>query len=98
QNLEYNLVSAISKVTSQGKPLVGFTEGHGELDDVELADGMKSLHDGYITGRVDLEKISLHDLHQLSVLVVAKPRTSFSESEKYKINAFVRKGGAMVWA
>jgi len=98
QNLEYNFINALSKVTSQGKPLIGFTEGHQELSDLELADGMKGLEEGYIPGRVDLKKISLDDLQQLKVLVIAKPLSPFSESEKYKINTFIRRGGNVIWA
>ncbi len=42
QNLEYAFISAIKKVTTGGKPEIGFTEGHNELSDAQLNDGMKS--------------------------------------------------------
>src|SRR5690606_24987240 len=42
QNLEYALVSAIRKATSGGRPLIGFTEGHGEPDNVVLYDAIQS--------------------------------------------------------
>lgn len=98
QNLEYALVSALRKVTTGGKPLVGFTEGHGELDDLQLHDAIQSLTEGYQVGRVDLRLMTFEGLDQLDVLVVAKPKTPFTEAEKYKLNYFVMNGGRVLWA
>jgi len=98
QNLEYALVSAMRKVTTGGKPLVGFTEGHGEPSDLLLHDAIHSLNEGYQVGRVDLKLMDFEGLDQLDVLVVAKPRTTFSELEKYKLNYFVMNGGRILWA
>ncbi|OAQ41898.1 gliding motility-associated ABC transporter substrate-binding protein GldG [Pedobacter psychrophilus] len=98
QNLEYAFSSAIKKVSSGGKPRVGFTEGHGELDDAHLQDAMKSLSDGYETGRIDLSQITYDGLSKLKVMVIAKPETEFSELEKYKIDQFLMKGGKIIWS
>ncbi|MEO5909388.1 MAG: gliding motility-associated ABC transporter substrate-binding protein GldG [Pelobium sp.] len=98
QNLEYAFSSAIKKVTSGGKPRVGFTEGHGELSDLELQDAMKSLADGYEAGRIDLSNITLDGLNKLKVMVIAKPKVEFSELEKYKIDQFVMGGGKVIWS
>lgn len=98
QNLEYAFSSAIKKVTSGGKPRVGFTEGHGELSDLELQDAMKSLADGYEAGRIDLSSITLDGLNKLKVMVIAKPKVEFSELEKYKIDQFLMSGGKVIWS
>lgn len=98
QNLEYAFASAIKKLSSGGKPRIGFTEGHGELNDLQLNDAMKSLEDGYEVGRVDLNVIPMEGLDKLSVLIIPKPNTAFSESEKYKIDYFVMRGGRVLWA
>ncbi|MFC3198289.1 gliding motility-associated ABC transporter substrate-binding protein GldG [Parapedobacter deserti] len=98
QNLEYAFVSALRKASSGGRPLIGFTEGHGELDNVQLYDAIQSLMSGYQVGFVNLDSISLEGLSQLAVLIVAKPTRPFSETEKFKINHFVMKGGRMLWA
>jgi len=98
QNLEYAFTSAIKKVTGSGKPRIGFTEGHGELSDLQLADAMSSLQYGYEAGRVDLKTIPLEGLNKLKLLIIPKPDKEFSEAEKYKIDYFLMKGGSIFWA
>ncbi|WP_017257861.1 gliding motility-associated ABC transporter substrate-binding protein GldG [Pedobacter arcticus] len=97
QNLEYAFSSAIKKAVSGGKPRVGFTEGNGELDDLQLQDAMKSLADGYEAGRINLTDITNEGLKKLKVMVIAKPETGFSELEKYKIDQFLMRGGKIIW-
>ncbi|GAB2698126.1 hypothetical protein GCM10027037_22920 [Mucilaginibacter koreensis] len=97
ENLEYAFTSAIKKVTGAGKPLVGFTEGHHELNDVQLNDALKSLSDGYRVGRVNLNSISLDGLNRLKLLVIPKPDTAFNEAEKFKIDQYLMHGGSILW-
>jgi ABC-2 type transport system permease protein len=97
QNLEYAFSSAIKKVSAGGKPRIGFTEGHGELTDLQLQDAMKALGDGYEAGRIDLSQITATGLEKLKVMVIAKPATQFSELEKFKIDQFVMNGGKIIW-
>ncbi|HEX7367914.1 MAG TPA: gliding motility-associated ABC transporter substrate-binding protein GldG [Pelobium sp.] len=97
QNLEYAFSSAIKKAVSGGKPRVGFTEGNGELSDLELQDAMKALADGYEVGRINLANITNSGLEKLKVMVIAKPETAFSEIEKYKIDQFLMHGGKIIW-
>ncbi|MXV52936.1 gliding motility-associated ABC transporter substrate-binding protein GldG [Pedobacter sp. HMF7647] len=98
QNLEYAFVSAIEKVVKNGKPLIGFVDGHRELNNLQLSDAMTSLQDGFDVGRVDLKAISLDGLRKLKLLVIAKPDSSFSEADKFKIDYFVMNGGRILWA
>lgn len=98
QNLEYAFSLAIKKASSGGKPRVGFTEGHGELSDLQLQDAMKSLADGYEAGRINLSEITFAGLDKLKVMVIAKPATAFTELEKYKIDQFLMRGGKIIWS
>ena len=98
QNLEYAFASNIKRVTTGGRPRIGFTEGHGELTDLQLKDAMNSLADWSEVGRVDLNTIPFEGLDKLKLLVIAKPETEFSEAEKYKIDYFVMNGGRILWA
>ncbi len=97
QNLEYSFASAIKKLTSGGKPLVGFTEGHNELNDLQLKGAFNALGDGFVVGRIDLDKIPLAALQHLKLLVVPKPEKPFTELEKFKIDQFVMNGGRVLW-
>ncbi|TKC08743.1 gliding motility-associated ABC transporter substrate-binding protein GldG [Pedobacter frigoris] len=97
QNLEYVFTSAIQKVLSGVYPRIGFTEGNGELSDLQVDDAIKSLSESYEVGRVNLSLIDKDGLDKLKMLVIAKPQKEFTEAEKYKINYFVMKGGSVVW-
>ncbi|WP_454800929.1 gliding motility-associated ABC transporter substrate-binding protein GldG [Mucilaginibacter phyllosphaerae] len=98
QNLEYAFTSAIKKATSGGKQRIGFTEGHGELSDLQLNDAMRSLSDGYLVGRINLASIPFDSLEKVSLLVVAKPDKPFTELEKFKVDQFMMRGGRVLWA
>jgi ABC-2 type transport system permease protein len=98
QNLEYAFASAIKKVTTGGKPKIGFTEGHRELTDLQLNDAMKSLSDGYDVGRIDLKAIPLDILMRINLLVIPKPDSKFTELEKFKIDQYIMRGGRVLWA
>jgi len=97
QNLEYAFASAIKKASSAGKPAIGFTEGHGELTDLQLNDALKTLSDGFMVGRVDLKTIPFSSLMNVSLLVIPKPDKPFTELEKFKIDQYVMRGGKVLW-
>lgn len=97
QNLEYVFTAAIQKVLSGVYPRIGFTEGNGELSDLQMDDAIKSLSEGNEVGRVNLDLIDKEGLDKLKVLVIAKPQKEFTEAQKYKINYFIMKGGRVVW-
>lgn len=98
QNLEYAFASAISKINQQTTPYIGFTEGHGEPDDLALYDAMHTLMASNQVGRLNLDSIALEDLKQIRTIVIAKPTQPFSESDKYKLDYYVRNGGSIIWA
>lgn len=97
QNLEYAFSSAIKKAVSGGKPQVGFTEGHHELNDVQLNDAMKSLSDGYEVGRLSLAAIPFKALQNIKLLVIPKPDRRFTELEKFKLDQYIMRGGRVLW-
>ncbi|MGB4400844.1 MAG: gliding motility-associated ABC transporter substrate-binding protein GldG [Daejeonella sp.] len=98
QNLEYAFASTIKKVTSGGRQRIGFTEGHGELTDLQLSDAMNTLADWSEVGRVDIATIPFEGLDKLQLLIIAKPEKEFTEAEKYKIDYFVMRGGRVLWS
>lgn len=98
QNLEYAFVNAIRKADSETTPFIGFTEGHGEPSDLELYDAIHTLQASNQVGRVNLDSVNYKSLRQLKVMIITKPTSAFSESDKYKIDYFVRNGGHVIWA
>lgn len=95
--LEYKLANAIKKLQSNQKPLVLFTKGHGELTEAQTLDLERNLRSFYETGRVGLDSVVQLPPDRCALLVVAKPRTAFSEKDKFKIDQYVMNGGKVLW-
>jgi ABC-2 type transport system permease protein len=98
ENLEYIFTSSLKKVITGTNPRIGFSESNGELSDLQLADAIHALSDSYLVGRIDLNSIDKAGLDKLKMLVIAKPKKPFTETEKYKINYFVMNGGRVLWS
>jgi ABC-2 type transport system permease protein len=98
ENLEYTFTSSLKKIINGYNPRIGFTESNDELTDLQLADARTTLANNYVVGRVDLNTINKEGLDKLSMMIIAKPKKPFTETEKYKINYFVMKGGRVLWS
>lgn len=97
ENLEYAFVSAFRKIArNEGKPIIGFTEDHGELNDADLQDAIYTLSLNNQVGRIDLKAIDFDGLKKLDVLILAKPTQAFSEAAKYKLDYFLQNGGNLI--
>lgn len=95
--LEYKLANAIKKIRTPRRPIILFTKGHGELDDLQLGDLDNSLRQYYDTDRIALDSVIQLNPADCALLVVAKPRTTFSEQDKFKIDQYVMQGGRVLW-
>ncbi len=94
--LEYKLTNAIQKLQTSRKPVIAFTAGHGELPYPNTQDIRNELSAFYDVGDLILD--SLVQINAgISVLIVAKPRTAFSEKDKFKIDQYVMNGGKIIW-
>jgi len=98
ENLEYIFTSSIKKVIGGNNPRIGFTESNAEPSDLQLYDAMHTLANSYEVGRVNLNTIDKAGLDKLKMLIVVKPQTAFTETEKYKINYFIMNGGRVLWS
>jgi ABC-2 type transport system permease protein len=99
QSLEYELSTTIRKLTMTMKSKIAFTEGHGELDSVDVADITNSLRDYYSVGRFKLDgKLkNIEKINQLKAIIIAKPDSVFSEQVKFIIDQFIMQGGKVLW-
>ncbi len=94
--LEYKFANAIQKLRITAKPILVFTTGHGELEELETADLETSLRPYYDTGRLNLDSMS-HIPKEIAALIIAKPRFPFSDKTKFKIDQYVMNGGKVLW-
>jgi ABC-2 type transport system permease protein len=95
--LEYKFANAIKKMQEPTKPIILFTDGHGELDKDQTADLEKSLRTFYEPGRVVLDSVVQLPAEKCALLIVARPRTAFSEKDKFKVDQYIMNGGKVLW-
>lgn len=96
EGLEYELIQAISTLASDTVHKVAFIEGHGELDEMELADITLEMA-RYFTvdrGSINGEAGILDDY---SAIIIAKPTLEFSEEDKLVIDQYIMNGGKVLW-
>ena len=92
ENVEYNLVSAIRKAIQSERKRIGFTIGHGELEDHERASAFLALREYYDVVKIPLSLDSkIKD--GVDLLIIAKPDSTFNEEDKYKIDQYLMNGG-----
>lgn len=110
QNLEFNLASAIRKLSTNIKPKIAFIEGHGELSLLETADAVMALQEYYSVERIKIDgklnsltereesqegKIAIRN--KFEALIIAKPDSVFSEKDKFILDQFIMRGGKILW-
>ncbi len=96
QNLEYEIINAISKISTRKPATIGILHGQGELDKPYLADFYKSVSASYPTHYVQI-KNQLNALKDYDCLVIAKPDSAFDEKDKFIIDQFIMRGGKVLW-
>ncbi len=95
--LEYKITNAIKKLKSLHKSKIAITEGHGELEPYQTARFDAALQQYYDVGRINLDSFTMVDAAQYRLLVIPKPRTRFSDKDKFKIDQYVMNGGKLIW-
>ena len=97
--LEYDLTSAILKVTRTEEKTVGFLSGHDELDidDTQrFGDMRRELSKQYTVRKVSIDQGREID-KDVATLVVAGPKQALTEREKYEIDQFIMRGGRAIF-
>ena len=94
--LEYLLVSSIRKITDSNKKTVSFLHGHGELHEHQTMDVRKDLKEHFFVDEVTIDG-QIAALDNSDVLIVAQPKTRFSEKDKFVIDQYIMNGGRVLW-
>ena len=95
-NLEYLFISAIRRATTEKKKSIAFLHGHGEFTEWQTMDVRTHLKpyykisDVYIDGKITA-------LDGIDALVIAQPKTRFTEKDKFVIDQFIMQGGQTMW-
>ena len=110
QQLEFTLINAIKNISTNTKHTVAFSEGHGELTDIEVYDIANILSRKYnirkATLNEQLNSLISRDFDRDSnivikpaydALIIAKPTQPFSEKDKFIIDQYIMYGGKVMW-
>lgn len=103
QHLEYAFAEAIHKILKEKQRKIAVIKGNGELDDIYIADFLKTIRDNYYIGPITLDSVALQPKKTLKALnvydlaIIAKPREKFTEAEKQVLDQFIMKGGKTLW-
>jgi gliding-associated putative ABC transporter substrate-binding component GldG len=94
-NLEYNLLSAMRRLTQTSKPTIAFLQGHGELNPAQTMRARALISPYYQIKDVALND-SIAALKDVDGLIIADPQTPFSQKDLYLIDQFVMRGGKLL--
>jgi gliding-associated putative ABC transporter substrate-binding component GldG len=94
--LEYKFGSAIEKITSKKRPLIGYALGHGEGWGYNVNDAVKTLIKNYRFDTVNIRS-DRYIPSDFDALVILKPTMTFSDEDKLKIDQYIMRGGKVLW-
>jgi gliding-associated putative ABC transporter substrate-binding component GldG len=92
--LEYQLSSAIKKLSIKDKPLVGIVQGHGEATLSQIWEAKQALDVLHTTELVNLSDSTIN-LDVYNTLAIIGPKDSFPSIELSKLDAFLKRGGRL---
>lgn len=103
QHLEYAFAEAINKISKEKQRKIAVIKGNAELDDIYIADLLKTIRENYYIGPITLDSVAsqpketLKALNVYDLAIIAKPREKFTEQEKQVLDQFIMKGGKTLW-
>lgn len=103
QNLEYAFADAFKKITQVKEQQIAILRGNGQLNDVYIADFLKSIKDYYKIAPFTLDSVAtnptatLKQLNTYDLIISAQPTEAFTEEEKYVLDQYTMSGGKSLW-
>ena len=97
ENLEFAFAEALHLLQQTETPRVAILEGHGEPDEAHTYDLMSALSRYYQVDRGQIGN-DPHILDDYKAVLVIGPQTAFSDQEKFILDQYIMRGGAVLWA
>ncbi|MEO1032643.1 MAG: gliding motility-associated ABC transporter substrate-binding protein GldG [Bacteroidota bacterium] len=103
QGLEYAFADGFSKLIKGKTKQIAILKGNGQLDDIYIADFLKTIQPYYKIAPFTLDSVSsnpqgtLNDLNKYDLIVAAKPSKAFTEDEKLVLDQYTMNGGKSLW-
>lgn len=96
EDLEYLFVDAIQILNRKEVRKIAFIEGHGELSEEYTYDASDALSRYFQVDRGVLG-LDASVLDGYSAIIIAKPETQYSETDKFIIDQYIMRGGRVLW-
>jgi len=95
--LEYNLSNTIRKLAEVYPKRIVFIQGHDEFVPIQVGDMGMTLQDQ----QFQVEFMDLPSRYyipkEVSVAIIAGPRETFDEKDKFKVDQYIMNGGRVLW-
>ena len=100
EQLEFAFAEALHLLQQKETPRVAILEGHGEPDEAHTYDLMSALSKYYQVDRGSItdEHVNAHILDGYKAVIIVNPVTAFSDAERFVIDQYIMRGGAVLWA
>ena len=98
ENLEFELSQAIKRLVLQRKRAIGIIIDHGEMEEDDGFGLVEALVEDYEVYKVPMDQAkTVDDLLTFEALIIAGPKESYSEREKYLLDQFLMNGGNLLF-
>ena len=102
EQLEFAFMEALHLLQQSETPRVAILEGHGEPDEAHTYDLMSVLSKYFQVDRglisANDELIDVHLLDGYKAVLVVSPQSAFSDAERFVLDQYIMRGGAVLWA
>ena len=96
-SLEYDISSAIKRLTTRVKKRIGYTTGHQEPALTSMKQVNQEISSQYNLVPIDLSSSTGAVPPDLAALLVISPQTKFSDSAKFQIDQYIMRGGKVAF-
>jgi len=94
--LEFQFAEAIHKLLETEKPVIAYTVGNGEPQDINVYDLVENvLKPKYDLFTFDINRVKVIP-ENLRLLVMVKPAIPFTDEEKFKLDQYIMSGGKLL--
>ena len=103
QHLEYAFAEGFKKLTTEKSKTIAILKGNGQLDDIYIADFLKTIREHYNIAPFTLDSVInnpqkvLDQLKGFDLIISAKPTQAFTEDEKLVLDQYTMNGGKSLW-
>ena len=96
ENIEYELVNVLKRLLAEKRQDIAFLTGQEELNQWEVADISNSMLADFNVLRINVDELT-ETPSKYALLIVADPKSPFSEKDKLSVDQYIMKGGRVMW-